>query len=94
MIVRVDISGKVFDAENTAKVNVTDCTCSGVIMGLEVMGTGMIRVYVISVLGSNILHSWRPVLVQVNMSWSPGHTDVTIEGTSVNLPAYNYTMQF
>ena len=64
-------------------------TCSGVTATLEVVGTPMRLVDILPMLESNILHFWRPMLLQVNMSWSPGHAhiDVTIEGVSVNPPA-------
>ena len=86
-MVRVVIGGRVFGAESTAKLKVIEFTCSGVIETTEVVGTPMSRVRVLPALKSNILHFWRPVLVQVNMSRSPGQTDVTIEGVSVKLPA-------
>ena len=86
--VKVDINGKVFGAEITAKLKVIDCTCSGVITASVLVGTDVRRVYVISVLGSITVHCWRFVLVlQVNESWSPGHTDITTEGVSVTAPA-------
>lgn len=77
-----------FGAEITAKLNIKDCTCSGVITASAVVGTDMVRVYVLPVLESITVHRWRCVLVlQVNKSWSPRHTDITMKGVSVTAPA-------